>query len=92
MDETYNAAELRIGACTNAELMFMVDKLLKAIPPVVLTVETRFNRVVAVALERYPAEPNPVTVEISALLKNDVLTKFTKLGVETKFNKLAVDT
>ena len=48
------------------------------------------STVVPVALERYPAVPRPITVDVNCASKKDVLTKPAKLAVLTKPVKLAV--
>ena len=50
------------------------------------------GRTAAVALDKYPAVPNPITVEPSCVAKYEVDTKVAKLAVETRFAKLAVET
>ena len=50
------------------------------------------GRTAAVTLDKYPAVPNPITVEPSCVAKYEVDTKVAKLAVETRFAKLAVDT
>jgi hypothetical protein len=50
------------------------------------------GRKAAVALDKYPAVPKPITVEPSCVAKYEVDTKVAKFAVDTKFAKFAVDT
>ena len=50
------------------------------------------GRTATVALDKYPAVPNPITVEPSCVAKYEVDTKVAKFAVDTRFAKLAVDT
>ena len=49
------------------------------------------GRVAAVAEDKYPTVPKPITVDVSALSKNEVLTKSARFAVETNPTKLAVE-
>jgi hypothetical protein len=48
------------------------------------------GRTAVVALDKYPAVPNPITVEPSCVAKYEVETKLARFAVETKLARLAV--
>ena len=62
------------------------------LPPAPICMESPSDVLRSVAVLTYPVVPRPITVEASAVFRNEVDTKLAKLAVDTKFAKLAVDT
>jgi hypothetical protein len=44
-----------------------------------------------IVVDLYPRVPNPIVVDIICVSKNEVLTKFKRLGVDTKLNRLGLE-
>jgi hypothetical protein len=81
------------------EVLTKFAKFAVEICPAKFAVETKFAKLAVLTnpprlgiLERYPAVPNPITVEPSCVARNEVLTKFAKFAVEIWAAKFAVDT
>jgi hypothetical protein len=82
-------------AFTVSELIVAVSEFIFAVLIFVVdSEEVKKARDISVEnpVDKYPAEPRPITVEPSWVAKYDVLIKLTRFALETKLAKLAVET
>jgi hypothetical protein len=57
-----------------------------------MALENDDKATLSVAVLTYPTVPKPTTLDVSWLVRNDVLTRVSRFCVEIKFKRLGVET